>query len=69
MTKTSLRYLLFSALLFATALLALRIYSLEQERKQLKTDLIELSKAEYGLFNTDEWKAISITTISEELHN
>ncbi len=45
-------------LAIAATFFALRTYHLEQQKINLKYDLIELSKIKYGLFNDDEWKEI-----------
>lgn len=54
-------------LLVGTALLSLEIYEREGERREMKTDLIELSRVKYGLFNIDEWKAIASGVISKKI--
>ena len=45
-------------------------YHLEINKKELKSDLIEISDIKYGMFNVDEWKkqlAKIITTKLKEL--
>src|SRR3982751_2457607 len=44
-----------------------RIYKLENERRLLKEDLIELSKVKYGLFSVDEWKKILAGIITKKI--
>lgn len=39
------------------------IYQIESEKRQLKTDLIELSDVKYGMFNVDRWKEILVDVI------
>lgn len=39
----------------------------ENERKSLKRDYIELSRAKYGLFNVDEWKKYLIVILSRKV--
>jgi hypothetical protein len=43
------------------------IYELEKERRELKEDLIELSKVKYGLFSVDEWKKILAGIITKKI--
>jgi hypothetical protein len=43
------------------------IYSLEQQRRLVKEDLVELSKIKYGLFSVDEWKKILSQIISKKI--
>lgn len=43
------------------------IYDIENRRRQLKEDLIELSLVKYGLFNVDEWKKILATVITKKV--
>jgi hypothetical protein len=43
------------------------IYKLENERRLLKEDLIELSKVKYGLFSVDEWKKILAGIITKKI--
>jgi hypothetical protein len=43
------------------------IYKLENERRLLKEDLIELSKVKYGLFSVDEWKRILAGIITKKI--
>jgi hypothetical protein len=60
--------LLFGVLIFLLLLwLSFTLYSIEEERRPLKEDLIELSKVKYGLFNVDEWKAILSGIISKKI--
>ncbi|MBT1704731.1 paraquat-inducible protein A [Chryseosolibacter indicus] len=47
--------------------LSFSIYQIENERRILKEDLIELSKVKYGLFNIDEWKKILATIITKKV--
>ncbi len=43
------------------------ISTLERERRDMKEDLIELSKIKYGLFNVDEWKKILASIITKKV--
>lgn len=64
---TLLRYVYLLSLLIGVAVLCGMIYEREAERRELKTDLIELSRVKYGLFNIDEWKAIVSDVISRKI--
>lgn len=44
-----------------------QLFSLDQQRRVVKEDLIELSKIKYGLFSVDEWKQILSTIISKKI--
>jgi hypothetical protein len=43
------------------------LFMLEQQRRVLKEDLVELSKIKYGLFSVDEWKQILSRIISKKI--
>lgn len=43
------------------------VFDREQSKRQLKEDLIELSKAKYGVFNVDEWKVIVTDIITKKI--
>lgn len=45
----------------------MRIYSIENERRILKEDAIELSQVKYGIFSVDEWKKILANIISKKV--
>jgi hypothetical protein len=55
------------ALIIIIAFLAAAIYRIENERRLLKEDLIELSKVKYGLFSVDEWKKILAGIITKKV--
>lgn len=44
------------------------IYTIENERRKLKEDLIELSKVKYGIFSVDEWKKILTGIITKKIN-
>jgi hypothetical protein len=46
---------------------AVNLYQTESKRRQLKEDLIELSKVKYGLFNVDEWKKVLSDIITKKV--
>lgn len=54
---------LFVLLLF----FAVNLFGIENERRVLKEDLIELSRVKYGLFNVDEWKRILSVIVSKKI--
>jgi hypothetical protein len=55
------------ALFFAISFLSVSIYKIENERRILKEDLIELSKIKYGLFSVDAWKKILSSIITKKV--
>jgi hypothetical protein len=54
-------------LLATAAFLSLKLYKVENQKRVLKEDLIELSKVKYGLFSVDEWKEILSRIISKKI--
>jgi len=63
----SLRPLVFIISLCGILFCGYYIYSLEQQRRLVKEDLVELSKIKYGLFSVDEWKKILSQIISKKI--
>lgn len=59
--------ILLLSLIGVIAFLSARIYSIENHRRVLKEDVIELSKVKYGIFSVDEWKKILATIISKKV--
>lgn len=59
--------LLLSFILIAVIFCSFKIIKTESERRNLKEDLIELSKIKYGLFSVDEWKKILANVISKKI--
>ena len=59
--------LIIAVLMASITFLSVRVYHLENEKRIIKEDLIELSKVKYGLFNVDEWKAILGAVISKKI--
>jgi len=43
-------------------------YNLENKKRELKSDLIELSDIKYGMFNADEWKKQISNIITQKLN-
>lgn len=56
--------ILFAGLLFLSSI---QLHRFESERRILKSDLIELSLAKYGIFNVDEWKEIISNIIAKKV--
>jgi len=63
----SLRSLILFGALLGILFCSYHIYAVEQQRRVLKEDLIELSKIKYGLFSVDEWKKILSQIISKKI--
>ncbi|MFY0688648.1 MAG: paraquat-inducible protein A [Cyclobacteriaceae bacterium] len=53
--------------LISTLALAVNIFLVQNEKRTIQQDLIELSKVKYGLFNVDEWKTILAEIISKKI--
>jgi hypothetical protein len=54
-------------LFIATTLGLAFVYSLDQERREVKEDLKTIQNIKYGLLNVDEWKAISGEIIRKKI--
>jgi hypothetical protein len=54
-------------LIAVISFLSVRIYSIENQRRLLKEDVIELSKVKYGIFSIDEWKKILANIIGKKV--
>jgi hypothetical protein len=63
-----LRITLLAFLIGVVTLLSIKIYTIEQQRRKVKEDLIELSMIKYGLFSVDEWKQILATIITKKVN-
>ena len=61
--KTIILIILFCIIAF----FSFSIFRLENERRLMKEDLIELSKVKYGLFSVDEWKKILASIITKKV--
>ena len=61
------RSIVLVALIFTAAFFGFQTFQLEQQKNEMKNDLIELSKIQYGLFNVDEWKIILAEIITEKI--
>ena len=62
-----IRIAVLSILSFILLFCLLQLFHLEQERRTIKEDLIELSYAKYGLFNVDQWKDILTDVLSKKV--
>jgi hypothetical protein len=54
-------------ILLTSGYVAFKTYEQEQQKVELKQDLIELSKIKYGLFNVDEWKLILADIMTKKI--
>lgn len=63
----NIRTYFIAATVVALTFLSLKIFSLETEKRVLKSDLIELSDVKYGVFNVDEWKEILTTIFTKKI--
>lgn len=61
------KLILLLSLIAVIAFLSVRIYSIENQRRVLKEDVIELSMVKYGIFSVDEWKKILANIISKKV--
>ncbi|MEJ1242201.1 paraquat-inducible protein A [Chryseolinea sp. T2] len=62
-----IQLLLCTCLFAVLGFLAYQLHHVENQRKQIKEDSVELSKIKYGLFSVDEWKRILATVISKKI--
>ncbi len=62
-----IRIAVLSLLSFILMFSLLQLFYLEQERRNIKEDLIELSNSKYGLFNVDQWKDILTDVLSRKV--
>lgn len=49
--------------------LSLEVYHKEQQKRQLRTDLVELSDIKYGMFNVDTWTQILADIVSKKVQD
>jgi hypothetical protein len=61
------RPLLIVALLMSLGFLSILMYQTDNQKREVKEDLIELSKIKYGLFNVDEWKKILADVLTKKI--
>lgn len=62
-----LKTIVLIGLILSITFLSIQIYTIENKRRLLKEDVIELSKVKYGIFSVDEWKRILATIISKKV--
>ena len=62
-----IRIAVLSLLSFILLFSLMQLFYLEQERRAIKEDLIELSNSKYGLFNVDQWKDILTEVLSKKV--
>lgn len=62
-----IRIAVLSILSFILVFSLLNLFQLEQQRRTIKEDLIELSNSQYGLFNVDQWKDIITNVLSKKV--
>jgi len=61
------RPLLIVVLLICLSCLSFLIYQTDNQKREIKEDLIELSNIKYGLFNVDEWKKILTDIMTKKI--
>jgi hypothetical protein len=61
------RPLLIVVLLISLSCLSFLVYQTDNQKREIKEDLIELSNIKYGLFNVDEWKKILANIIAKKI--
>lgn len=64
--NTSRGYI-FLGVVLLSVFLGARLVSLENERREIREDLIELSLVKYGLFNIDEWKRVVTEVVTKKV--
>lgn len=63
------RFLIVFLALFCVCVCSYSIYIIELERKEVKDDLVELSKIKYGLFNVDKWKDVIAEVLAKKIED
>ena len=63
----NLRLIAVLILFLALSFLCVKVFSLETKKREIKTDLIELSDVKYGVFNVDEWKEILSEILTKKI--
>ena len=53
--------------LMTLVILSFKIFSVETAKRELKTELIELSDIKYGIFNVDQCRAILSEILSKKI--
>ena len=63
----ALRLITLSVLAGLVLFLSLEVYHKEQEKRKLRTDLVELSDIKYGMFNVDTWARILADIVAKKV--
>jgi len=63
------RSIFLAALLIGILVSSISIYNIESKTRVLDTEVIELSKIKYGIFNVDEWKAALSSIIIKRIND
>lgn len=63
----NLRLFSVAALFIGLSVVSFKTFLLESEKRELKSDLIELSDVKYGVFNVDEWKQIFTDILTKKI--
>lgn len=63
-----LKKTIFLFLLLLIGFCSWTLFQIEQERRDLKTDQIEINHIKYGLFNADEWKVILADIVTKKIN-
>lgn len=61
------RTILIILILISLSCLSFLIYQTDNEKREIKEDLIEISNIKYGLFNVDEWKKILTEILAKKI--
>jgi len=61
------RPLIIIILLIVLGCLSFLIYQTNNQKQEIKADLIEISNIKYGLFNVDEWKKILTSILAKKI--
>ena len=59
---------IFLFLLLSVGFCSMNLFKIEQERRALKVDQIEINHIKYGLFNVDEWKVILADIVTKKIN-
>ncbi|MEO1052167.1 MAG: paraquat-inducible protein A [Bacteroidota bacterium] len=54
-------------LLIIVLILSVQLFRLESQKRVLKSDLIELSKAKYGILDVNEWKEVLAEAVTQKI--
>ena len=65
--KSSRPLIIIIILLIGLGFLSFLIYQTNNQKREIKADLIEISNIKYGLFNVDEWKKILTSILAKKI--